>query len=107
VDEAYKQCRDLLEEKKKEVGLVAEELLSKEVLSRDDMIRILGPRPFEEKGDFHKYFRGKNEPPLPGETMPGPPGLPENLQQPPPPQGPVEDPNPAPTLFQRSDWRKD
>lgn len=58
VMEAYNQCRQLLEEKRKEVGLVAEELLAKEVLSRDDMVRILGPRPWETKGDFDKYFGG-------------------------------------------------
>jgi len=58
VDEAYKQCRDLLTEKKHEVGLVAEELLKKEVLGREDMIRLLGPRPFEDPQDFHKYFGG-------------------------------------------------
>lgn len=44
VDEAYERCKELLTEKKHEVGLVAEELLSKEVLGRDDMIRLLGPR---------------------------------------------------------------
>lgn len=44
VDEAYEQCKKLLTEKKKEVGIVAEELLSKEVLGRDDMIRLLGKR---------------------------------------------------------------
>ncbi|KAL8866461.1 MAG: hypothetical protein Q9174_006289, partial [Haloplaca sp. 1 TL-2023] len=37
VDEAYKQCKDLLTEKKKEVGLVAEELLNKEMIVRDDL----------------------------------------------------------------------
>ncbi|KAL8639597.1 MAG: hypothetical protein Q9228_003379, partial [Teloschistes exilis] len=37
VDEAYTQCKDLLTEKKKEVGLVAEELLSKEMVVRDDL----------------------------------------------------------------------
>ncbi|OQO07753.1 Mitochondrial respiratory chain complexes assembly protein YTA12 [Rachicladosporium sp. CCFEE 5018] len=58
VDEAYKQCKDLLTEKKAEVGKVAEELLEKEVLDRNDMIRILGPRPFEDKGEFQKYFGG-------------------------------------------------
>ncbi|EAW11513.1 ATP-dependent metallopeptidase FtsH/Yme1/Tma family protein [Aspergillus clavatus NRRL 1] len=58
VDEAYKQCRALLTEKKKEVGIVAEELLSKEVLSRDDMIRLLGPRPWPESSEFTKYFDG-------------------------------------------------
>ncbi|KAJ4315279.1 AAA ATPase afg3, partial [Neodidymelliopsis sp. IMI 364377] len=59
VDEAYKQCRDLLEEKKVEVGLVAEELLKKEMLGREDMIRLLGKRPFEDPQDFHKYFSGE------------------------------------------------
>ncbi|KAJ5628922.1 Mitochondrial respiratory chain complexes assembly protein YTA12 [Penicillium lividum] len=60
IDEAYKQCHDLLTEKKKEVGLVAEELLSKEVLGREDMIRLLGPRPFAESGDILKYFDGRD-----------------------------------------------
>src|ERR1700761_3340885 len=52
VDEAYKQCKDLLTEKKREVGLVAEELLSKEVLGRADMVRILGPRPWGDNDEF-------------------------------------------------------
>ncbi|ORY06150.1 cell division protease ftsH [Clohesyomyces aquaticus] len=60
VDEAYKQCKDLLTEKKHEVGLVAEELLRKEMLGREDMIRLLGPRPFEDPQDFHKYFGGEH-----------------------------------------------
>ncbi|KAF2757837.1 cell division protease ftsH [Pseudovirgaria hyperparasitica] len=61
VDEAYKQCRDLLTEKKREVGLVAEELLSKEMLVRDDMIRLLGERPFPDKGEWSKYFGSKGD----------------------------------------------
>lgn len=70
VDEAYKQCRDLLTEKKHEVGIVAEELLSKEVLGRDDMVRLLGKRPFDENKDFTKYFGGGEKsapPPFPAE----------------------------------------
>ncbi|KAJ5749845.1 Mitochondrial respiratory chain complexes assembly protein YTA12 [Penicillium manginii] len=59
IDEAYQQCNTLLTEKKKEVGIVAEELLSKEVLGRDDLIRLLGPRPYPESGEFAKYFDGK------------------------------------------------
>lgn len=84
VDEAYKQCKDLLMEKKPEIGLVAEELLTKEVLTRDDLIRILGPRPFEDKGDFSKYFgsRGDRE---------GPPD--------PPPINAPGPGHPAPTIF--------
>lgn len=60
VDDAYKQCRELLISKKHEVGIIAEELLTKEVLSRDDMIRLLGPRPFPESGEFTKYFNASN-----------------------------------------------
>lgn len=59
VDEAYKQCKDLLVEKKDQVQAIAEELLKKEMLVRDDLVRILGPRPFEDKGEFHKYFDNK------------------------------------------------
>ncbi|KYK56972.1 matrix AAA protease MAP-1 [Drechmeria coniospora] len=71
VEQAYKRCKDLLTEKKKEVGLVAEELLKKEMLVRDDMVRILGKRPFDDNEDFEKYFGGGKEestpPPFPSE----------------------------------------
>ncbi|KAL8650486.1 MAG: hypothetical protein Q9210_003791 [Variospora velana] len=79
VDEAYKQCRDLLTEKKKEVGLVAEELLSKEVLVRDDLVRILGKRPFEDNKEFAKYFGGeggKSAPDVPPDVPPATPPAP-------------------------------
>ncbi|KAJ5863626.1 uncharacterized protein N7529_005542 [Penicillium soppii] len=59
IEEAHTQCRELLTEKRKELGIVAEELLSKEVLGRDDLIRLLGPRPYPESGEFAKYFDGK------------------------------------------------
>ncbi|KAM3451391.1 hypothetical protein MY3296_005334 [Beauveria thailandica] len=78
VEEAYKRCKDLLTEKKKEVGLIAQELLKKEVLVRDDMVRILGKRPFEDNEDFEKYFGGSKEesapPPFPGEGETPAPG---------------------------------
>ncbi|KAI9822019.1 MAG: AAA ATPase afg3 [Thelocarpon impressellum] len=79
VDEAYKQCRDLLTEKKAEVGLVAEELLSKEVLGRDDMVRLLGKRPFEDNKEFSKYFGVEKKsapPPFPSEQTQPPPEVP-------------------------------
>ncbi|KAK3723545.1 AAA ATPase afg3 [Vermiconidia calcicola] len=113
VNEAYLQCRQLLTEKKKEVGLVAEELLSKEVLNRDDMVRILGPRPWESKGDFEKYFGGgspkqaeEGKGPNPGgigDSGSGPNGpapgsnLPPGLGR-----GPEE---PAPTLYRMLEER--
>ncbi|KAI9852657.1 MAG: hypothetical protein M1838_006114 [Thelocarpon superellum] len=81
VDEAYKQCRDLLTEKKDEVGKVAEELLSKEVLGRDDMIRLLGKRPFEDNQEFSKYFGAPA--PVPGKKS-APPPFPQEGTDPPP-----------------------
>lgn len=76
VDEAYKQCRELLEAKRPEIRAVAEELLAKEVLSRDDMIRLLGKRPWPESGEFAKYFDGTGgtggtiaPPPPPSEAL--------------------------------------
>ena len=73
VEEAYQRCKDLLTEKKKEVGLIAEELLKKEMLVRDDMVRILGKRPWGDNEEFEKYFSGKEgltDPPNPAETNP-------------------------------------
>ncbi|KAF2728009.1 ATP-dependent metallopeptidase Hfl [Polyplosphaeria fusca] len=88
VDEAYQQCKDLLTEKKREVGLVAEELLKKEMLGREDMIRILGPRPFEDPQDFHKYFGGAHGK-VPGLIEPaGDKGV----------KGPIVPPAPTPTF---------
>ncbi|KAL3427078.1 matrix aaa protease map-1 [Phlyctema vagabunda] len=73
VDEAYKQCKDLLTEKKAEVGIVAEELLAKEVLGREDMVRLLGKRPFDDHKEFEQYFGGgKSAPPPPPTEGPGP-----------------------------------
>ncbi|KAK1983104.1 ATP-dependent metallopeptidase HflB [Colletotrichum cereale] len=80
VDEAYKQCKDLLTEKKVQVGIVAEELLKKEMLTRDDLVRLLGPRPFGDNQEFEKYFGGQGQksapPPFPSEVMDGPPEQP-------------------------------
>lgn len=47
-DEAYQRALALLREKKHEVEVIAEELLKKEVLYKDDLERLIGKRPFEE-----------------------------------------------------------
>ena len=59
IDEAHEACKKLLTEKLELVDRVAEELFAKEVLTREDMIRICGPRPFPEMNDaFDKYIKG-------------------------------------------------
>lgn len=61
VRECYDKCKELLTEKSKEVEIVANELLKKEFITREDMIRLLGKRPFAETNDaFDKYLDGKD-----------------------------------------------
>jgi len=58
IDRAMKTTMDLLIEHKEDVIKVAERLLEKEVLSRDDMIELLGPRPFLEKSTYEEFVEG-------------------------------------------------
>ncbi|KAK5627160.1 hypothetical protein RRF57_002875 [Xylaria bambusicola] len=91
VEAAYKQCKDLLIEKKKEVGIIAEELLRKEILVRDDMVRLLGPRPFDDRDDFSKYFgHDTKKPPMGPTEPPSSPSLPDA----------PDPPSPSPAAFQ-------
>ncbi|KAI8833711.1 P-loop containing nucleoside triphosphate hydrolase protein [Chytridium lagenaria] len=56
IAEAYERTIQLLTEKKVEVELVAKTLLEKEVLSREDMIRLLGARIWPEPGSYVQYL---------------------------------------------------
>jgi len=58
IDNAMKLTVDLLTEHKNDVIKVAERLLEKEILSRDDMIELLGPRPFKEKSTYEEFVEG-------------------------------------------------
>jgi AFG3 family protein len=51
-DEAYARAISLLTERRKEVEIIAEELLKKEVLYKDDLERLIGKRPFVEEQTF-------------------------------------------------------
>ncbi|MBS1779521.1 MAG: ATP-dependent zinc metalloprotease FtsH [Bacteroidetes bacterium] len=48
VDNVYQKTKALLTEKMDAVKLIAEELLKKEVLYKDDMERLIGKRPFDD-----------------------------------------------------------
>lgn len=56
IDECYDRCKQLLIEKSDDVEKVAQLLLKKEVLTRDDMISLLGPRQWSENAEFEKYL---------------------------------------------------
>uniref|UniRef100_A0AC35FP10 AAA+ ATPase domain-containing protein n=2 Tax=Panagrolaimus sp. PS1159 TaxID=55785 RepID=A0AC35FP10_9BILA len=58
VTSALQRTRDLLLSKQPEIEKVAQRLLEKEVLSRDDMVELLGPRPFAEKHTYEEFVEG-------------------------------------------------
>lgn len=60
VDNAHKATRELLDRRRGEVEKVAIRLLEKEVLHREDMIALLGPRPFATKHAFDELRNSSN-----------------------------------------------
>lgn len=58
VDRAYSRTLELLREKRDSVEAVAKRLLDRETLGRDDMIELLGNRPFKEKLTFEEFLKG-------------------------------------------------
>ncbi|MEM8899495.1 MAG: ATP-dependent zinc metalloprotease FtsH [Bacteroidota bacterium] len=46
IQSAYERTKALLNERRKELELIAQELLKKEVLFKDDLVRLIGKRPF-------------------------------------------------------------
>ena len=58
ITSAMDRTMKLLTEKKDIVEKVALRLLEKEVLKRDDMIELLGPRPFAEKSTYEEFVEG-------------------------------------------------
>ncbi|XP_065845117.1 mitochondrial inner membrane m-AAA protease component AFG3L2-like [Oscarella lobularis] len=58
IDRAYTRTIDLLTRHKENVERVALRLLEQEVLSRDDMKELLGPRPFAEKSTYEEFVEG-------------------------------------------------
>lgn len=58
IKSAHVRTTDLLIKYKSEVEKVAERLLSNEVLKRDDMIELLGTRPFKEKSTYEEFVEG-------------------------------------------------
>lgn len=58
VDMAYKRTLNLLKDKRDAVDKVATRLLERETIGRDDMIELLGARPFKEKLTFEEFLSG-------------------------------------------------
>ena len=54
VDTSYKRVKQLLQDKFDAVKIIAEELLKKEVLFKDDLEVLIGKRPFQEDSEAPK-----------------------------------------------------
>lgn len=58
IKSAHERTTKLLIEHKEDIEKVAQRLLANEVLSRDDMIELLGKRPFKEKTTYEEFIEG-------------------------------------------------
>lgn len=70
IDQAHKRTIEMMTEKKELVKIVAERLLETEVLSRQDMIDLIGKRPFDKPDAYDDAMgssgkRGSGSPPPP------------------------------------------
>jgi len=63
VNKAYERTVQLIEEHKEQVTRLAELLLEKEVLHQDDLVQILGERPFKaaEATNYDRFKKGFEE----------------------------------------------
>ena len=55
IDEAYERTKALLNERASELEVIAQELLKKEVIFQNDLIELIGKRPFEEKTTYDEF----------------------------------------------------
>jgi AFG3 family protein len=56
VEDAYCRAIEILREKEKELHALAEALLAKEVISSEELVQILGPRPFSKSVEYDEFI---------------------------------------------------
>ena len=57
VDEAYQRTLNLLRSRKDDVEKVAKLLLDKETITHDDVLELVGPRPFKTNPQYDEFIR--------------------------------------------------
>lgn len=61
IDKAYARTKELLNEKREELNIVANELLDKEIIFQQDLERLIGKRPFEALTSYELATNGKSK----------------------------------------------
>ena len=61
VDDAYQRTLTLLREKKEQVAQIAAILLEKETITHDDIVAVVGPRPFKGDKQYEEYIKRSHE----------------------------------------------
>ncbi len=81
IEESYVKTKALLTDKRRQVEMLAKELLVKEVLFKADLEELIGKRPFEEKKllDIDEEKAAEN---VVAPSDPNPASLPESLENP-------------------------
>ncbi len=82
IDFCYQRTKNLLNDHRDKLEIIAKELLEKEILFQTDLERLIGKRPFSQQTNYEKYTNGqasKKTEPLPGDK---PHGEPEPLTEP-------------------------
>ncbi|ETW87359.1 hypothetical protein HETIRDRAFT_31224 [Heterobasidion irregulare TC 32-1] len=90
ISNAHQRTTELLTKHREDVEKVAKLLLQKEVITREDMIDLLGKRPFANKADDMDKWLDKHR----GSESSAPPPLEENLNEQPTPS-PTPTPSPG------------
>jgi len=60
IEDAFERTKKLLTGKRRELELVAKELLKKEVLFESDLVRLIGKRPFNKDTEDNKEEKTKS-----------------------------------------------
>lgn len=55
IDHAYARTLNLLQEKRNELEIIAQELLKKEIIFQHDLVELIGPRPFEKATHYQEF----------------------------------------------------
>jgi cell division protease FtsH len=61
VDTCYYRCKQLLNDHRNELEILAQELLKKEIIFQSDLEKLIGKRPFDKETTYQSYMNGNSD----------------------------------------------